>query len=321
MDLALTDNAGISTSSSTKYISGIRLNQIKTDTYKNPFMRDIIEVGNSPEDVNQYSNFFDLSRVNPRDMARPLFIHLDMSLSGDKTGIAGVWITGKRPQKVGEEPSKELEFKIAFSVSVKAPKGFQVSFEKNRNFIRWLRDRGFAVKGVSSDTFQSAQIQQQLKADGFNTKILSVDRVDSSTKTCLPYAFFKSTLYERHIQLYKDCQLLTEEIVSLERLSDGHIDHPQNGSKDQSDAVCGALFLASEFAEEYSYDYGENLETSLDVNVANSDEYRKHQMLAEFQEELAKIYTDMAIATEVIDHQKKQEYEMYQNIMDGIIVL
>jgi hypothetical protein len=322
MDLALTDNAGISTSSSTKYISGVRLNQIKIDTYKNPFMKDLIEVGNSPDDVNQYSNFFDISRVSPRDMTRPLFIHLDMSLSGDKTGIAGIWITGKRPQQAGSnDPSKELEFKLAFSVSVKAPKGFQVSFEKNRNFIRWLRDRGFAIKGVSSDTYQSAQIQQQLKSDGFKTKILSVDRVDTSTKTCLPYAFFKSAIYERHLQMYKDCTLLTEEIVSLERLSDGHIDHPTNFSKDQSDAVCGALFLASEFAEEYSYDYGENLDAALDVNATYSDEFRKQQMIAEFQEELTRIYTDIAAANEAIDYKKKQEYEMYQNIMDGIIIL
>ena len=321
IDLALTDNAGISTSSSTRYISGVRLNQIKVDTYRNPFTKDVIEVGNSPDDIMQYSNFFDLSRVSPRDMSRPLFIHLDMSLSGDKTGIAGIWITGKRPQQVGtNDPSKELEFKVAFSVSVKAPKGFQVSFEKNRNFIRWLRDRGFAIKGVSSDTYQSAQIQQQLKADNFNTKILSVDRVDSSTKQCLPYAFFKSAIYERHLQLYKDCDLLTNEIVSLERLSDGHIDHPQNFSKDQADAVCGALYLASEFAEEYSYDYGESLETSLDVNVG-SDELRKHQMIAEFQNELTQIYADMMVVQDTIDCQKKQEYERYQDIMSGIIVL
>jgi hypothetical protein len=321
IDLALTDNAGISTSSTTKYISGVRLNQIKTDAYKNPFTKDIIEVGNSPDDILQYSNFFDLSRINAKDIARPLFIHLDMSLSGDKTGIAGVWITGKRPQTVGSTPSKELEFKLAFSVSIKAPKGFQVSFEKNRNFIRWLRDRGFAIKGVSSDTYQSAQIQQQLKGDGFKTKILSVDRVDSSTRSCLPYAFFKSAIYERHLQIYKDCNLLTEEIVSLERLSDGHIDHPQNFSKDQSDAVCGALFLASEFAEEYSYDYGENLEASLDINTSASDEYRKHQMLAEFQEELNKIYSDIAAADQLISQQKRDEYQRYQDIMNGIIIL
>ena len=321
IDLALTDNAGISTSSTTKYISGVRLNQIKTDTYKNPFTKDVIEVGNSPEDILQYANFFDLSRVSPRDMSRPLFIHLDMSLSGDKTGIAGVWITGKRPPVAGAPPSKELEFKLAFSVSIKAPKGFQVSFEKNRNFIRWLRDRGFAIKGISSDTYQSAQIQQQLKGDGFKTKILSVDRVDSSTRSCLPYAFFKSAIYERHLQMYKDCNLLTEEIVSLERLSDGHIDHPQNFSKDQSDAVCGALFLASEFAEEYSYDYGENLETSLDVNMVASDEYRKHQMITEFQEELCRIYMDFNEAESVIDKQKRDEYQTYQDIMNGIIIL
>jgi hypothetical protein len=321
IDLALTDNAGISTSSTTKYISGVRLNQIKQDTYKNPFTKDVIEVGNSPDDVLQYSNFFDLSRVNPRDLVRPLFIHLDMSLSGDKTGIAGVWITGKRPQKVGEEPSKELEFKTAFSVSIQAPKGFQVSFEKNRNFIRWLRDRGFAIKGISSDTYQSAQIQQQLKSDGFKTKILSVDRVDNSTRTCLPYAFLKSAIYERHLQLFKDCDLLTNEIVSLERLSDGHIDHPQNGSKDQSDALCGALFLASEFAEEYAYDYGENLDASLSISVEASDEYRKHQMIADFQEELSKIYIEQFEAETYMDHQKKQEYQTYQDIMNGIIIL
>lgn len=321
IDLALTDNAGISTSSTTKYISGVRLNQIKTDTYKNPFTKDVIEVGNSPEDILQYANFFDLSRVSPRDMSRPLFIHLDMSLSGDKTGIAGVWITGKRPPVAGAPPSKELEFKLAFSVSIKAPKGFQVSFEKNRNFVRWLRDRGFAIKGISSDTYQSAQIQQQLKGDGFKTKILSVDRVDNSTRSCLPYAFFKSAIYERHLQMYKDCNLLTEEIVSLERLSDGHIDHPQNFSKDQSDAVCGALFLASEFAEEYSYDYGENLETSLEVNTTASDEYRKHQMIADFQEELCRIYTDFAEADLMIDKQKRDEYQTYQDIMNGIIIL
>lgn len=136
IDLALTDSAGISTSSSTKYISGIRLNQVKTDEYRNPFTKDIIEVGNADDDYAQYANFFDLSCVAPEDKSRPLFIHLDMSLTGDKTGIAGMWITGKRPSIGAGEESRELDFKAAFSVSVKAPKGYQVSFEKTRNFIR-----------------------------------------------------------------------------------------------------------------------------------------------------------------------------------------
>lgn len=329
IDMALTDNAGISTSSSTKYISGIRLNQIKTDEYKNPFTKDIIEVGNAPDDYYQYSNFFDLSQVSPKDMARPLFIHLDMSLSGDKTGIAGTWITGKRPSIVGEENAgRELDFKAAFSVSVKAPKGYQVSFEKTRNFIRWLRDRGFSIKCVSMDTYQSANMAQSLTSDGFKTQILSVDRVDTvgtengrPARVCKPYAFFKTTIYEQHLKLYRKCDLLTEEITSLERISDGHIDHPKNGSKDAVDALCGSLYTASQFAEEFAYDYGENLEASLDVSVVASDEYKKHQMIADFQEELSKIYWDMSQAEVIVDKQKKDEYQVYQNIMDGIIFI
>jgi hypothetical protein len=329
IDLALTDNAGISTSSSTKYISGIRLNQIKVDEYKNPFTKDVIEVGNAPEDISQYSNFFDLALVNPKDIPRPLFIHLDMSLSGDKTGIAGTWITGKRPGVVGEENAgRELEFKAAFSVSVKAPKGYQVSFEKTRNFIRWLRDRGFAIKCISMDTYQSANMAQSLTSDGFKTQILSVDRVDTvgtengrPARVCKPYAFFKTTIYEQHLKIYRKCDLLTEEITNLERLSDGHVDHPKNGSKDQADALCGSLYTASQFAEEYAYDYGENLDAALDVNSATSDEFRKQQMILEFQEELTKIYTEMTLANDVIDYQKKQEYESYQDIMNGIIIL
>jgi hypothetical protein len=247
-----------------------------------------------------------------------------MSISGDKTGIAGVWITGKRPPSVNDPDTsgKELEFKLAFSVSVKAPKGAQVSFEKNRNFIRWLRDCGFAIKGVSSDTFQSANLLQNLKSDSFKTQILSVDRVDTD-KVCKPYAFFKTAIYERHIKIYKKCDLLTDEIIGLERLSNGKIDHSPSGinSKDQSDAVCGALFLASQFADEYSYSYGENLDVSLDVNTLDSDVSKKQMMIESFQQELTQIYLDQYKVEEALDYQKKQEYMTYQDILNGIIIL
>lgn len=94
LDGALTDIAGISVTSTTRYISGVRLNQTKTDEYLNPFTKDIVECGDGEEDFDQYSKWFDLSRINPSDMSRPMFIHLDMSSGqkgkGDKTGIAGV---------------------------------------------------------------------------------------------------------------------------------------------------------------------------------------------------------------------------------------
>ena len=321
LEQALMDIAGMSSSNVTKYISGARLNQAKIDDYINPFTKDIIEVGNSPEDKLQYANFFDLSRISAYDKSRPLFIHLDMSLSGDKTGIAGVWITGKKPTPPGEDPSKELQYKLAFSVSVKAPKGYQVSFEKNKNFIRWLRNQGFAIKGISCDTYQSANLQQDLKAEGYNVRIISVDRVDNQSRLCLPYHYLKTTIYERHVQIYKKCDLLTDELTSLERLSDGHIDHPKGFSKDQADAFCGATYLASFFAEEYSYSYGDNLEASLEINGMLSEESKKQQMILDFQNELTRLYTELQTVEDIKQANQAQEYKQYQDILDGIIIL
>lgn len=230
LDGALTDIAGISLASSLKFISGPRLQQAKTPDYRNPFTKDIIEVGNNPDDHTQYSDFFDLSAVNPNDMARPLFIHLDLSTSGDKTGIAGTWILGKRPTATGDNASSssQMFYKLAFSVSVKAPKGYQVSYTKNINFIKWLRDKGFNIKCVSADTFQSTSTLQELAQAGFNTKIVSVDRLDTSHRD-FTYEYLKSCIYERRVQIYQKCDLLTDELLGLEKMSSGKVDHTPEG--------------------------------------------------------------------------------------------
>ena len=129
IDRALCDYAGVSSSDLLTYISGTRLQAVKNENFKNPFTKDIIEVGNSDKDYLQYYNFFDMSLVDPQLKSRPLYIHLDMSMSGDKTGIAGVWIVGKKPSQAEGLPSRDLFFRVPFVVSIKAPKGYQVSFE------------------------------------------------------------------------------------------------------------------------------------------------------------------------------------------------
>lgn len=288
IDIALTDIAGISTTSSSRYISGPRLAVVKKADFKNPFTKEIITVGNDPSDTSEYKDFFDLNRLDKTYMDRPLFIHYDMSISGDKTGIAGVWIIGKRPPKEGQPENKELFYRLAFNVSVKAPKGYQVSFEKNRNFARWLREQGFAIKGISSDTFQSYDTGQQLKAEGFNYDIVSVDRVNTD-HICLPYQYFKSTIYEERIEMYENT-LLTEELIGLERDNNsGKVDHSPSGinSKDSADAVCGALWNASQHAEEYNFQYGETLDAVHEANV-QSDEMIRQQIMVDFEEELKK---------------------------------
>lgn len=161
IDGALTDIAGIATAASLKYISGVRWNEIKTARYENPFTKEIIEVGTAKDDNLQYYNFFDLSKVSDEMRAKPLYVHLDMSRKGDKTGIAGVYVLGKKPKVEGEDSSREMFYRVAFNVSVKAPKGYEISFDKNRIFIRWLREKGFNINGIScfkGDTLISTPI-------------------------------------------------------------------------------------------------------------------------------------------------------------------
>ena len=228
IDRALCDFAGISSSSITKYINGASVNQIITDRIKNPFSREILEIGDGPEDDTQYYNFFDINKIDPQLRSKPLFVHLDMSYTGDMTGIAGVFIRGKK-HSLGElDQAKDLFYSLAFSVNIKAPKGRHISFEKNRNFIYWLKEKGFNIKGITSDTFQAYDTGEALRAKGYPYSVLSVDRVDTN-RVCIPYQYLRSTIYEKRLEIYED-KLLISELIDLERNMDtGKIDHPDGG--------------------------------------------------------------------------------------------
>lgn len=175
IDRNLRDFAGISTNGANKYMSAQIVNEVIDQSYENP-LPDILEIGNGKNDTLQYYNFFDMKKLLKKYLNKPLYLHLDMSLSGDMTGIAGVWITGKKVS-TDTNQAKDLSFQLAFSTSIRAPKGHQISFEKNRIFIRWLKSVGFKIKGITSDTYQAYDLQQQLTSEGFNCSILSVDKV------------------------------------------------------------------------------------------------------------------------------------------------
>ena len=51
LDGALQDIAGIATASSLKYISGMKWNECVNDQIKNPFTKEVIEVGDLKEDT------------------------------------------------------------------------------------------------------------------------------------------------------------------------------------------------------------------------------------------------------------------------------
>ena len=111
IDRALCDYAGISSTELSKYISGQAVTDIIDNRLQNPFSNDILTIGNAPNDRDQYYNFFDLNKIPNELRRKPLFVHLDMSISGDMTGIAGVWIVGKKVS-TDEDQSKDLSFRF-----------------------------------------------------------------------------------------------------------------------------------------------------------------------------------------------------------------
>lgn len=292
IDRNLCDFAGISSASSNKYMSAQIVMDCINQEYKNP-LPDIIETGNGKEDTLQYYNLFNMNNVPQNLMHKPLYIHLDMSLTGDMTGIAGVWIVGKKVS-TDTNQSKDLSFRLAFSTSIKAPRGRQISFEKNRNFIRWLKQAGFKIKGVTCDTFQSYDLLQQLSSEGFNCETLSVDRVKDGV--CQPYQYLRSSFYEKRFEMYKSDRLF-DECVDVERnIETGKVDHSPNFHKDVLDAVCGATYNASRNAEQYAFEYGEDIENILATNNSSQNPDLT-QITVDFENELKGVFSGIEKST------------------------
>lgn len=318
IDRALCDYAGISSSEISKYISGVAVNEVINPAISNPFNKEILEVGNASDDITQYKDFFDLEKIPDNMKSRPLFVHLDMSVSGDMTGIAGVWIKGKKTS-TQENQSKDLFYSLAFSVSIKAPKGRQISFEKNRNFIYWLKEQGFNIKGITSDTYQSYDTGQTLKAKGYPYEVLSVDRVDTD-RVSKPYQYLKSTIYEKRVELY-DSKNLIDEIIDLERnINTGKVDHPDGGKKDVADALCGAVYNASKNAEQFAFEWGESLDTITTTNAMPSDAVIRQQITLEFEEELKKTFNKNMPTQANTGNQQKSNVLSQPLVKDGIII-
>ena len=85
------------------------------------------------------------------------------------------------------------------------------------------------------------------------------------------------------------CELLRNELTDLERnINTGKVDHTESGSKDLADAVCGALYNASKNAEEFAYDYGENIDSIVNVS-GNYEDNIKQQITVDFEEALKQI--------------------------------
>lgn len=240
-DIALRDIAGISVVGAMGFITQEAITPCISQTRHNPFFTDIIQVGT--KDNKTIEEFFRVDVV-PANLKRCLLnIHLDLSETGDRTGIGGVCVDGNKIVEDFEGRKVSMPFfREIFSVGVEPPRGDRLSFQKVVNFLLWLRRSGFNIGTISTDQYQSSYLRELLTAQGFRTGKISVDRSED------PYIGLKNVLYDQRIELVKN-DFRDTELVNLQRVN-GKIDHKPNTSKDISDCLCGSVWtLTTEHAQ------------------------------------------------------------------------
>lgn len=168
--------------------------------------------------------------------SRPRYVHIDLSRTGDRCGIAMVRFDGMASfQRSGDQSEILPLATVEMAVSIAPDANNEIQIAEIRAWVRSLiKVHGYPIKGVSYDGFDSRESIQQWRKDRMPSRELSVDR------TSAPYKQFRDALYDGRILLPDDAILLSE-ILDLEYDSvKDKIDHPMTGSKDVSDAVCGA---------------------------------------------------------------------------------
>lgn len=236
-EIALRDLAGISVPGALSFITQDTLTQCIDPIRRNPFYNDILQIGTM--DNFTIEEFFHIEEIPPHIKNMPLFIHLDLSLTTDRTGISGSCISGR--QDVKDADSKIIsqpKFTHVFSVALEAPRGDKIPYSKIMQFITWLRRNGFNISRISRDQFQSEYLAQLLEAQGFEVDKISLDRTPDG------YMALRSILLEHRIDML-DCKLLQDELIHLQRDSvTGRVDHPVGGTKDVADSFAGSVWNA-----------------------------------------------------------------------------
>ena len=109
-----------------------------------------------------------------------------------------------------------------------------VDFTEVKDYIISLKSRGFNIKAVTFDRWNSHDMMQQIKNYNIHTEILSVAKKH--------YEDMALGIMEERIT-GPDIKLLIDELLQLRIIRD-RVDHPRKGSKDLADAVCGSIYNA-----------------------------------------------------------------------------
>jgi len=194
--------------------------------------RAVIEkaFSNPKLNVDSYGRFDD--EFKPKEDVK-YFMHVDLAQKHDHCAVALAHVDGWVTMKIGDQYKQAAPRVIVDAVRFWTPTASKsVDFTEVKDYITSVRDRGFNLKMVTFDRWNSHDMMQQLGVHGIKTEILSVAKKH--------YEDMSLCLTEERLHGPK-IQILIDELLQLRIMKD-KVDHPRKGSKDLSDAVCGAVY-------------------------------------------------------------------------------
>ena len=196
--------------------------------------RAVIEkaFSNPKLNVDSYGRFDDKFLPDPD---KTYFMHVDLAQKHDHCAVALTHVDGWVTMKIGDKYKEAAPRIVVDAVRYWTPTASKsVDFTEVKDYITSVRDRGFNLKLVTFDRWNSHDMMQQLGVHGIKTEILSVAKKH--------YEDMSLVLTEERLH-GPNIQLLIDELLQLRIVKD-KVDHPRKGSKDLSDAVCGAVYNA-----------------------------------------------------------------------------
>ncbi len=287
---ALNDYAGVPFSSKDLFFSGDISHVLNCSSITN-HAPEVIEV----DFFNKNDDIF--SRVSQMVYRIPkgthIFLHYDIGLKKDYTGVSLCYYDGERVSPDGKTSYPTFKFPLVFAVSRK--KGQSTSLDHLYQFISVLNSKYTLT--FSADSFASQGILQSCQRDGIECKTISMDR------TADAMYMLKNVLNTERAKLPYNSRFL-RECSELKIVSEGNrikIDHPivssctefdykemsgeMPGTKDVVDAVAGSLWSCY-------LKYSEYLEQGYSVGFQKQIDSLK-KMTSDPREESQKAFQDM----------------------------
>lgn len=168
------------------------------------------------------------------DASKSYYVHVDLARKHDHCAVALSHVESWGVRKIADKITEAAPTVKVDAVRWWTPTKTQnVDFIAVREYILSLRERGFNIKLVTFDRWESYDMMEYLNENGMPAERLSVAKKH--------YEDMAMVVSEGRVVGPK-IQLLVDELLQLRIMPNDKVDHPRKGSKDLADAVCGSIY-------------------------------------------------------------------------------